>query len=85
MNLDITGECYKWHKCDEAILGVTTTIVPRLVYDRDQLLEIMQTKFGFTEHDAWDYMCHSMITPIHPDKHPLILVSDRDHVLEHIK
>ena len=85
MNLEFTDESMKWVGCDDALIGITINIQPRLIYDRDLLIEVMIRKFDFTEEDAWDYMCHSMITQIHGDKHPLIMVSDHDHIKEHTK
>ena len=84
MQLDYTSESMKWAGCDEAIVGVTINITPRLIYDRDHLIHLMISKFDFTEEDAWDYMHHSMVTQTHGDKHPLILVSDSEYIRETI-
>lgn len=51
---------FKVEGFDNAIVGVTESIEPKIVYDKDKLIEILVTVDKMTEEDAVDYIYHSI-------------------------
>ena len=51
---------YKVEGFDNAIIGVSESIEPKIVYDKDKLIEILVTVDKMKEEDAVDYIYHSV-------------------------
>ena len=51
---------FKVEGFDNAIVGVIESIEPKVVYDKDKLIEILITVDKMTEEDAVDYIYHSI-------------------------
>lgn len=47
---------------DGAIVGVTESIDPKLVYDKELLLAILMNEDKMSEEDSYDYIYHSITT-----------------------
>ena len=51
---------FKVEGFDDAIIGVSESIEPKIVYDKDKLIEILITVDKMKEEDAVDYIYHSI-------------------------
>ena len=51
---------FKVEGFDDAIIGVSESIEPKIVYDKDKLIEILVTVDKMKEEDAVDYIYHSI-------------------------
>lgn len=60
---------------NDAIIGVTEEFGngPRILYDRDKILEILQTRDGMTYEDAFEFYDYNILGLFASEQNPIFL------------
>lgn len=69
----MSEEYLKMTGFDEAIIGLSEGIEPKIVYDMDKLVEILMTRDKMTEEDALEYLSYNVISAYVGEKTPIIV------------